>query len=113
MKFNLIRVLRLWLRFCWQCVWSGIVTAKIILRAESPPAGFLRLKILPMSPRGAALLGAMITLTPGSTLIDIDMEKREMLLHILDISKVETSSEGIRRDFEEDIAALFPEESLK
>jgi multisubunit Na+/H+ antiporter MnhE subunit len=40
-----------------------------------------------MSEAGASILGGMITLTPGTTTIDVDMERREMLLHVLDASR--------------------------
>lgn len=63
----------------------------------------------PMSPKGAAVLGAMVTLSPGSSVIDIDMEEQEMLIHLLDLRRAESGIESIRRDFEPHIQMLFPE----
>ena len=62
-----------------------------------------------MNQTGAAVLGALITLTPGSSALDIDFEKREILLHILDKSTAHDSIAAIRRDFEQEVCLLFPE----
>jgi multisubunit Na+/H+ antiporter MnhE subunit len=100
---------RLLLRFVGHCVLSGVSTARVILQRGRSPAGLVRLRFAPMSETGAAVFGAMVTLTPGSSVIDIDMHQREMLLHLLDTSNAEAAVAAIRRDFERDITALFPE----
>jgi multisubunit Na+/H+ antiporter MnhE subunit len=94
---------------------SGVQTVGVILRASlghrrPPPAAFVRVRFAPMSPRGAALLGCMVTLTPGTTTIDIDMERRELLLHVLDASDTDALVQGMRRDFEPGLVALFGEQ---
>ena len=103
-----LALLRLLLRFLAHCVLSGCSTARIILQRQPPAAGLRRLRFAPMSETGAAVLGAMVTLTPGSSVIDIDLEQREMLLHLLDVTTAESSFIAIRRDFERDIVLLFP-----
>lgn len=95
-------------RFLWCCVSSGVDTAGRILRGDAGHAGLVRVPVAPMSEAGAALFGAMVTLTPGSTVIDIDMERRELLLHLLDARDVEATVTQMRADFERPIAALFP-----
>ncbi len=102
-------MIRLLWRFVLQCIVSGIATARIVLSRVPPTAGVARMTFGPMSDAGAAVLGAMVTLTPGSTVIDIDPRRREMLLHLLDITTAEVAIAAIRRDFEADIARLFPE----
>ena len=57
-----------------------------------------------------ALLGSMVSLTPGTTTIDIDMERKELLLHVLDASDTDAVVAGIRRDFEPGLRALFGRE---
>lgn len=102
---------RLLARFLGHSVLAGVTTARIILRrTPPPPAGLVRLPFAPMSETGAAVLGAMVTLTPGSSVIDIDPVRREMLVHLLDTGTAEAAAASIRRDFERDIAALFPPE---
>ena len=46
-------------------------------------------------------------LTPGTTTVDIDMERGEMLLHLLDVAGAEEAVAGIRADFEPSIIRLF------
>jgi len=111
MKLRPVIAIRLLLRFAGHCVLAGAVTARIILMRTAPPAGLVTLRFAPMSPAGAAVLGALVTLSPGSTTIDINLERREMLLHLLDIRVTAATLAAIRRDFEEDVCALFPEEA--
>jgi multisubunit Na+/H+ antiporter MnhE subunit len=110
MTLRPVRASRLLLRFALHCVLAGVATARIILRRTPPPAGLVRLPFAPMSATGAAVLGALVTLTPGSTTIDIDLERRELLLHLLDVRAAEATLAVIRDDFEGDVGALFPEE---
>ena len=110
MTLQPVRFSVLLLRFVGHCVLSGISTAHIILQRTPTPAGLVRLHFVPMSETGAAVLAAMVTLTPGSSVIDIDMSRREMLLHLLDSRNSDVALATIRRDFERDIAALFPPE---
>ncbi len=100
------------LRFVKAVVVSGVQTVAVILRSglgerRPPPAAFLRVRFAPMTAQGAALLGCMVTLTPGTTTLDIDMDKRELLLHVLDASDTDALVQGIRRDFEPGLVALF------
>lgn len=109
---KLIAAIVLLLRFLRAIVVSGVQTVGVILRAgfgggEPPPAAFVRVRYAPMSAQGAALLGCMISLTPGTTTLDIDEDRRELLLHVLDASDTDGMVEGIRRDFEPGLVALF------
>jgi multisubunit Na+/H+ antiporter MnhE subunit len=103
------------LRFLRAMVVSGLLTVAVILRTgrpggPPPPSALLRVRFAPMSAQGAALLGAMVSLTPGTTTIDIDMENRELLLHVLDASDTDAVVEGIRREFEPSLRILFGRE---
>jgi multisubunit Na+/H+ antiporter MnhE subunit len=110
MRLRPLILARLLLRFLGHSVLAGVSTARIILRRTPPPAGLVRLPYAPMSETGAAVLGAMVTLTPGSSVIDIDSERRELLVHLLDMRTAAAAAAAIRRDFERDIATLFPPE---
>jgi multisubunit Na+/H+ antiporter MnhE subunit len=72
------------------------------------PAVLARMQFSDLDPVGAALLGCMISLTPGTTTIDIDMERGEMLLHLLDASDPASTIAIIREQFEPHMRALFP-----
>jgi multicomponent K+:H+ antiporter subunit E/multicomponent Na+:H+ antiporter subunit E len=104
------------LRFLKAVLVSGLQTVAVILKTglpggSPPPAALVRVRFAPMSAPGAALLGSMVSLTPGTTTIDVDMERRELLLHVLDASDIETTVAGIRRDFEPGLCALFGREA--
>jgi multisubunit Na+/H+ antiporter MnhE subunit len=102
------------LRFGRAMLGSGVQTIAAIARqglaiGTPPPASFVRIGFSPMNAPGAALLGCMISLTPGTTVIDIDMARRQMVLHMLDTGDVTAALEAIRRDFEPPLLAWFGE----
>lgn len=98
-------------RFLWELVISGLQTAWVIARVRRRPvAGFVRMSFSPMSEAGAALLGSLITLTPGTTTIDVDTEHCEMLLHLLDASHAEATVRRIREKFERPLLVWFGRE---
>lgn len=96
------------LRFLWQVLLSGVSTARIMLRpGPMPPAGLIRMGFAPMSENSIAFLGCLVTLTPGTTVINIDMVQHEMLLHLLDLSQAEATVASIREEFECYVILLF------
>jgi multisubunit Na+/H+ antiporter MnhE subunit len=102
------------LRFLRAVVVSGVQTLRVIIVSgrpggPPPPVALLRVRFAPMSADGAALLGCMVSLTPGTTTLDIDMERRELLLHVLDASDPAGIVRGIRTQFEPSLIVLFGE----
>lgn len=100
------------LRFLKAVVLSGLQTVGVILgstaKASAARQGaFIRVRFAPMSASGAAILGCMVTLTPGTTTLDIDMDTHELLLHVLDETTIEDMIDGIRTDFEPGLVAVF------
>ncbi|UJF24028.1 Na+/H+ antiporter subunit E [Suttonella sp. R2A3] len=94
---------------------SGVGTLVIILRywrpkRDYPPTAFVRLEVSPMDDIGMSLLAAMITLTPGTTTIDIDQDNHELLLHVLDARDLDEVIATIQRKFIPSLWALFAEE---
>ncbi|RPE66940.1 multicomponent K+:H+ antiporter subunit E [Tibeticola sediminis] len=99
-------------RFLRAMLVSGTQTLLIILtyglrRRALPPSGLRRLAYAPMRPQGVALLAAMVSLTPGTTVIDIDAERHEFLVHMLDTRDAEAAAAEIRRIFQQPLCALF------
>ncbi|HPB75383.1 MAG TPA: Na+/H+ antiporter subunit E [Chromatiaceae bacterium] len=87
---------------------SGWTTARLILRPGAPPrSGFARLSYGDLPAPAVNLLGGLITLTPGTTTLDIDLERGEMLLHLLDQESAEATLAAIRRDFLAPICTLY------
>lgn len=95
--------------FLWQVVASGLATAWLIVRPGTRPQPALaRMKFSGLNETGAALLGCMMTLTPGTTTIDIDMERNEMLVHLLDGRDPAAALASAHDDFERPLRELFP-----
>jgi multisubunit Na+/H+ antiporter MnhE subunit len=91
---------------------SGLQTAAVILRggrrhARLPRAGFVRIPIAPMSARGTALLACLVSLTPGTSVIEVDADAHSLVLHLLDVDSAAATLAGIRRDFEPALLAWF------
>lgn len=78
---------------------SGWQTARIILlRPRDVHSGLVCMEYGNLSAGGASLLAALITLTPGTTAVTIDTQRRELLLHLLDADQAESTLAEIRRD---------------
>ncbi len=87
---------------------SALTTSlTIITNSDAPRRGFARMDVAELSKGGAVLLAAMVTLTPGTSTVDVDLERRQLLLHVLDIEDIETTLSSIRREFLEPIRVLF------
>lgn len=94
--------------FLKEAIASGWATARIILREGNQlQPGFVRMSYGDLSDSAANFLGALLTLTPGTTTIDIDLERREILLHLLDAEQAETTLASIRRNFMMPVRTLF------
>ena len=99
------------LRFLWQIVTSGVATAWLIVRPGARPTpALVRMPFSGLNETGAALLGCMMTLTPGTTTVDIDMARSEMLVHLLDGADPEAALASAHEEFERPLRELFPPE---
>jgi multisubunit Na+/H+ antiporter MnhE subunit len=91
----------------------GLQTARVIVRGRDaqrlPRAGFARLPIAPLTEQGTALLACLVSLTPGTSVIEVDRAARCLVLHLLDINSAEATLASIRRDFEPGLMAWFGE----
>lgn len=97
-RLRLISLL-LW-RFLSAMLQSTWVTGKIILsNSHAPHRGFARLHYGDLNETGVMVLAAMITLTPGTSTLDIDRDRQELLLHVLDTSDIDVVLDNLRRDF--------------
>ena len=95
-------------RFTSAMLVSAWTTSRTILFAsDAPDRGYARFAYGDLHDAGVMLLAAMVTLTPGTSTIDIDIERRELLLHVLDTRDLEIVLEELRRDFLLPIRVLF------
>lgn len=112
---KVLAALVLAVRFVVAVVVSGFATIVVIGKSglpgrAPPPVALLRIGFAPMDERGAAILGSMVSLTPGTTTLDIDMKRHELLVHVLDASDPDALVASIRRDFEPGLVTLFGED---
>lgn len=106
---RLLAAISLFAVFLGQIVISGFVTAWIILRpGQRPVPGLIRVPFSGIDPTGAAILGGLITLTPGTTTLDIDLTRGELLLHLLDARDPEAIAQEIHTRFERPLRRIFP-----
>ncbi|MGD2054498.1 MAG: Na+/H+ antiporter subunit E [Gammaproteobacteria bacterium] len=104
-------LLLLW-HFASAMLLSAWATSRIILTcSEAPRRGFVRFAYEDLNETGVVLLAAMVTLTPGTSTVDIDPQRRELLLHVLDSDDIEVTLSAIRRDFLLPLQRLFGERS--
>ena len=90
-----------------ELILSGWGTARVILAPRGQvQGGFACLDYGDLGPGAASLLGVLATLTPGTTSLEIDTDRHEILLHILDASQTEATLAAIRRDFVAPLRAL-------
>lgn len=96
--------------FLWQVIVAGTTTAWIILRpGVRPSPALVPMPYEGLSPTGAVVLACLISLTPGTTAIDIDPARSRLLLHLLDGRGSDEAIAEIRRRFERPLRVLFPE----
>lgn len=106
-----LAALELLARFFAAVVGSGCSTVAVILRTalrRGPPprSGFLRIPLAATSERWATLEACLVTLTPGTTAVEVDLERRHLVLHVLDVSDPDRVRAAIRRDVQSAIERL-------
>jgi multisubunit Na+/H+ antiporter MnhE subunit len=99
MKYSLA-VLRLALNFLKSALLSGLDTARLILRnPRFAHSGLTRMPYGDLGDTSASILGALVTLTPGTTVLEIDLQQKEFVIHLLDLDKREAVVTAIQHDF--------------
>jgi multicomponent K+:H+ antiporter subunit E/multicomponent Na+:H+ antiporter subunit E len=70
--------------------------------------GFIRVPLGPRSDRGAAVSALVTTLSPGTVLVDIDWERRDLLLHVIDASDPDALRARHQRFYDRYQRRVFP-----
>jgi multisubunit Na+/H+ antiporter MnhE subunit len=79
---------------------SGWQTARIILmKPEKTHSGLLKMDYAGLTPIQVSLVGAMITLAPGTTTVEIDQQHQVFTLHLLDLDASKETLLAIEKDF--------------
>lgn len=99
----------LWIfAFTKALILSQIRVARLILFPKRHPVhpGFIVLPLNDLSDLEILILSHSITLTPGTTSVDIDPEKRELLVHALEADHPEETIRDIRANLLEPLLAF-------
>ena len=75
-------------------------TARIILlKSDQVKSGIVTMPFSGLSHTQANFIGILITLTPGTTTVSIDLENNEFQLHLLDLDDRDSILQAITEDF--------------
>jgi len=86
--------------FLKMAVISGFETARLILfGAKTLQSGIVVMPYDGLGDNTASLMGVLITLTPGTTLLNIDLTHKKLTVHMLDMKKKEQNLAQIHRDY--------------
>jgi multicomponent Na+:H+ antiporter subunit E len=94
------------LRDVLEGTWDVTLRVLGIRRLEQP--GLVRVPIGERSERGVAVSSLATTLSPGTVLIDVDWERRDMLVHVIDASDPDAVRAELQRFYERHQRRVFP-----
>ena len=106
-------------RVAWFPVFVGAVLADVLqgtwdvalrvlhLRPVDRP-GLIRIPVGDRSERGIAVSALATTLSPGSVFVELDRERRELLLHVIDASEPDASRARLQRFYDRYQRRVFP-----
>lgn len=109
-RFRRPRVaLRLALIVLVEIIRSNNAVARIILSAKTRDrrSGFVRIPLDMRNPYGLAVLGCIITATPGTLWVEYDAADNVMLLHVLDLVDEEVWVRTIKDRYETRLMEIF------
>ena len=86
--------------------WDVALRVVHVRRVEQP--GVVRIPIGDRTEHGVAVSALATTLSPGSVLIDVDWDRREMLLHVIDASDPEGVRAKLQRFYDRYQRQVFP-----
>lgn len=99
---------RLVVRVIGDIVIANFQVARLVLGpVERLRPAFVEVPIAIADPFAATLLGSIISLTPGTVTIDIDMETRVLHIHALDVGDEAALISVIQRRYEAPLKEIF------
>lgn len=107
MKRIAAAIVLLW-RLCASVVRSGWhVSWRILRRPRDFAPCYAEYRLAPMGPGATTVLACMVSLTPGTTAVEVDAVAGRIRLHVLDGEAVEHALHEIRIHFEDPVRVLF------
>lgn len=87
-----------------------LISWRILRRPRGFAPGFADYRFAPMGPGATTVLACLISLTPGTTAVQVDAAAGRIRLHLLDGGAEDDSLRQIRTHFEDPLRVLFMEE---
>ncbi|MDQ0229782.1 Na+/H+ antiporter subunit E [Metabacillus malikii] len=101
---NIIAIIRLLFIFCIELIKSNISVLKVILSPKlSMKPGIFALETELERDWEITVLSNLITLTPGTLVLDVSADKKTLYIHAMDIDDVEQAKRDIKETFEKAI----------
>lgn len=95
--------------FIKSAILSGVDTAKLILlMPKNLQSGLCTMPYQNLDGYPLVALGMMITLTPGTTLIDIDEDNQMLTLHLLDLNDEDAVIKQIQTEYIQHLSQFSP-----
>lgn len=87
---------------------SNIAVAKIVVSPRPRYiSGFVTIPLEATSPYALALLACIITATPGTIWVSHDSQRRELVIHVLDLVDEPAWIANIKRRYEQPLLRIF------
>ncbi|CAN7354038.1 Na+/H+ antiporter subunit E [Pararhizobium sp. LjRoot255] len=88
---------------------SNLAVMGVILRGGNRPvnSGFVAIDLSLRDDNALALLGCILTATPGTAWLEFDRQTGVLMIHVLDLENGERWSELIRRRYEAPLKEIF------
>ncbi len=106
-RFYLIKVwavIKLFFLFIKELILANISVLKVIIKPKlDMKPGIFALKTDLKQPWEITLLANLITLTPGTLVIDVSDDNSTLYIHAMDINDVQLEIDGIKNSFEKAI----------
>ncbi|MBD1382589.1 Na+/H+ antiporter subunit E [Metabacillus arenae] len=101
---NVIAIIKLFLIFCRELITANIAVLKVVLspKLHNRP-GIFAFETTLEKDWEITILSNLITLTPGTLVLDVSMDNKILYVHAMDIADSEESKREIRDSFEKAI----------
>ena len=92
----------------WDILVANLVVARLVLDpSREPRPAWVRVRATTSDPRGLALLGTIITNTPGTVSCAVDEQAGEILVHALDTDDPDAVARDILRRYDAPLKEIF------
>ena len=98
----------LFLRVLWDIIVANIEVARLVLGPiERLRPSFVEVPLAIEDPFVATILGSIVTLTPGTLSVDVDRERKLLLIHALDVPDEAQLVATIKSRYETPLKEIF------